>query len=137
MAYLAALSPFLSPSLPVLGTKPPGKQSALTPLLLCLVFDRLLSTFFPCHLVVARSGDEHAMLELTDVQLPKRVYDGGLGHPAVVMAHFGTGDARLPNQGTQVRPVSHDDASTVDADPFPRLADKKLSACSIMASRTT
>lgn len=42
-------------------------------------------------------GDALAMLELTDVQPPSRVDDGGLGRPAVAMAYVGAGYARLPN----------------------------------------
>lgn len=104
---------------------------------LCLPLDRPLSTSSTCHFVPARFGDEHAMVELTDVQLPKRVDDGGMGHPAVAMVHLSTGDARLPNKGAPVRPARDGAFFTVDADPFPRPTDKKLSACSIMASRTT
>lgn len=77
------------------------------------------------------------MLELTDVQLPKRVDDGGLDHPAVTMVDSGTGDARLPNQGAPVRTYLPAMMPSLGADTFPRPADKKLSACFIMASRIT
>lgn len=58
--------------------------------------DRPLS-LCSCPLVASLFGDALAMLELTDVQPPSRVDDGGLGRPAVIMVDIGRGHARLPN----------------------------------------
>lgn len=86
---------------------------------LCPLIDRSLSSLFPCPpATLLHIGNEHAMLELTDVQLPKRMDDGGLGHPAVAMAYAGTWDARLPNQGPTVRLNLRDEVAEADADPF-------------------
>ena len=128
-AYLAE-----SPNFPLHSNKPrvitPLKQSLSREALNKRPSGALSMT--PTALRSARSARDGG-----DVQPPLRLY-GGLGHP--VMAHRRSWHARQPSQRTKVcyilYPIISESHPNQLIRPCPP-ADKRLSVCSSMASRTT